>query len=119
MPERDRSRRPGIADDTAAIRAALDEAASRAPATVRFPAGTYLVSSSLDAPNNVRWLGAGMDATEIRLNAVVDGNMIEGAEENARFEALTLNANRMTGDHHAWPAEWATPFRECGPRVTA
>jgi len=89
----------GIADDTAAIRAALDEAASLAPATVGFPAGTYLVSSSLDAPNNVRWLGAGMDATEIRLNAVVDGSMIGGAEERARFEALTLNANGMTGDH--------------------
>lgn len=88
----------GRSDDTAPIQAALDEAAARAPATVHFSAGTYLVSSPLRAPDNVRWLGAGVDETEIRLAAAPGKSMIEGAVRNARFEALTLNANGMTAD---------------------
>ncbi len=88
----------GRSDDTAPIQAALDDAAARAPATVRFPAGTYLVSSPLKAPDNVGWLGAGADETEIRLTAAPGKSMIEGAVRNARFEALTLNANGMTRD---------------------
>lgn len=86
----------GATDDTSAIEAALDDAASRAPATIRFPAGLYLVSSKLRAPDNVRWLGEGMNATEIRLTADVERGMIDGAEKNVRFEALTLNANEKT-----------------------
>lgn len=106
-------------DDTAAIRAALDEAASLAPATVRFPAGTYLVSSRLEAPDNVRWLGAGMDETEIRLNAPLDESMIGGAGKNARFETLTLNANTMTGASPLMSIPSAVNLRLDGVRIMA
>ena len=87
----------GEADDTAAIETALIAAASAAPATVYFPAGTYLVSSVLEAPDHVRWLGDGMDATEIRLNASLDNSMVHDAGHNAQFEKLTLNTNGKTG----------------------
>jgi polygalacturonase len=87
----------GVTDDTAAIEAALTAAASVAPATIHFPAGTYLIDSVLRAPDNVHWLGDGMDATEIRLSKKVSGSMIVDADRNAQFEKLTLNANGNTG----------------------
>jgi polygalacturonase len=87
----------GATDDTAAIEAALTAAESAAPATVHFPAGTYLVNSVLKAPNSVRWLGDGMDATEIRLDTSIDNSMIGNADHSAQFESLTLNANGNTG----------------------
>jgi len=93
------ARGDGLADDTAAIRTALAAATARAPATLHFPAGRYLLSAPVDAPSNVRWLGDGMDGTEIRLAAGLEGNMITGAMRNARFEALTLNAAGNTGKH--------------------
>jgi polygalacturonase len=89
----------GVADDTDAIRTALAAAAARAPATLHFPAGRYLVSAPLEAPDNVRWLGEGMDQTKIELNALLNGSLIDGGDENARFEALTLDANENTGKH--------------------
>ncbi|RCW77975.1 right-handed parallel beta-helix repeat-containing protein [Phyllobacterium bourgognense] len=87
----------GAADDTAAIEAALTAAASVAPATIYFPAGTYLIGSVLRAPDNVHWLGDGMDATEIRLGKKVSGSMVVDANRNAQFEKLTLNADGNTG----------------------
>lgn len=89
----------GSADDTAAIHAALKAAGNAAPSTVYFPAGTYLVASSLEAPNDVRWLGDNMDSTEIRLNANIDRSMVNGAEQNVQFEGLTLDADGKTGSH--------------------
>ena len=87
----------GVTDDTAAIEAALTAAASVAPATIHFPAGVYLIESVLRAPDNVHWLGDGMDATEIRLGKKVSGSMVVDANRNAQFEKLTLNANGNTG----------------------
>jgi polygalacturonase len=87
----------GVANDTAAIEAALSAAGSAAPSTIYFPAGTYLVASAIKAPNNVRWLGDGMDSTEIRLSTNINASMFSGADQNAQFERLTLNANGNTG----------------------
>ncbi|MEK1890957.1 MAG: glycosyl hydrolase family 28-related protein [Phyllobacterium sp.] len=87
----------GTNDDTAAIEKALAAAAAKAPSTVLFPAGAYLVSAALRAPDNVRWLGAGMDSTEIRLGVNLGASMITGAGHNAQFERLTLDANGNTG----------------------
>jgi polygalacturonase len=86
----------GSANDTAAIEAALTAAGIAAPSTVYFPSGTYLVTSALKAPNNVSWLGDGMDATEIRLSTSINGSMIADARQNTQFEKLTLNANGKT-----------------------
>ncbi|TCL70340.1 glycosyl hydrolase family 28-related protein [Rhizobium sp. BK251] len=87
----------GTADDTQAIRLALAAAGKAAPATVHFPAGTYRVTAELSAPNDVRWLGDGMDLSTIRLDKPVSGNMIDAADRNGQFERLTLDANGQTG----------------------
>ena len=89
----------GASDDTTAIRMAIAAAGLAAPATVYFPAGTYLVSSALEAPDNVRWLGDGMDTTRIRLSRGIGGSMVTGAEANVQFEKLTLDANGQTDSH--------------------
>lgn len=89
----------GVADDTRAIKSALAAAQSTAPSTVYFPSGTYLIASRLDAPSNVRWMGDGMEFTEIRLNTNIDDSMIDGPGQNGQFENLTLNANGKTGSH--------------------
>ncbi|MEZ2211435.1 glycosyl hydrolase family 28-related protein [Sinorhizobium sp. CB7] len=89
----------GSTDDTAAIQAALKAAKNAAPSTVYFPAGTYVVTSSLEAPNDVRWLGDNRESTEIRLNSNIDRSMVHDADENVQFEGLTLDANGKTGSH--------------------
>jgi polygalacturonase len=86
----------GSTDDTAAIEAALSAAGIAAPSSVYFPSGTYLVASALKAPSNVRWLGDGMDSTEIQLSKSTNNSMVAGAKQNAQFEKLTLNANGKT-----------------------
>ena len=54
----------GIADDTAALQAAIDAAAGRAP--LFLPAGTYKITASLDATGAALKLnGAGVNATVI------------------------------------------------------
>jgi len=72
----------GIADDTAAIQAAIDAAAGR---TVYFPAGTYVVTSTLSYEGaktqgafipGIRIVGAGMLKT-IFDNRVANGPMID------------------------------------------
>ncbi|WP_245273351.1 glycosyl hydrolase family 28-related protein [Phyllobacterium sp. UNC302MFCol5.2] len=87
----------GTSDDTSAINEALEAAAASAPATVHLPAGTYRVSSALSAPDNVRWLGDGLDQTVIRLDADTGASMIDQAERNVQFERLTFDANGNTG----------------------
>ncbi|WJR67049.1 glycoside hydrolase family 28 protein [Neorhizobium sp. CSC1952] len=88
----------GVADDTAAIEKALQAATAAAPATVHFPAGTYLVTAPLKAPANVAWTGEGMDETEIRLGRNIDQSMVASEDDNVQFRQITLNGNRGTGD---------------------
>ncbi|WP_244479420.1 MULTISPECIES: glycosyl hydrolase family 28-related protein [unclassified Rhizobium] len=87
----------GKADDTEAIALALEAARSVAPSTLVFPAGTYLVSQTLVAPDNVTWRGAGSDKTEIRLQTPLAASMIAATGRNVQFQHLTLNAARNTG----------------------
>lgn len=87
----------GVSDDTAAIQHALDAAKTVSPATVNFPAGTYLVSDRLVAPDNVTWRGAGMNRTTIRLRAALSASMIASRGRNVQFRHLTLDADRKTG----------------------
>ena len=84
----------GVTDDTAAILRAIDAADATAPSTLYFPAGIYVVTTSLRAPANVGWFGAGMNKTEIRLNRRIDQSMVGVDGDDTRFENLTLNANR-------------------------
>ncbi|MGK6313099.1 glycosyl hydrolase family 28-related protein [Neorhizobium sp. DT-125] len=88
----------GVADDTFAIEQALQAAAAAAPATVHFPAGTYLVTSPLQAPANVAWTGEGMDETEIRLGRNIGQSMVVSQDDNVQFRQITLNGNGGIAD---------------------
>jgi len=56
----------GAADDTSAIQKALDAAEKAAPATLYFPAGTYIVNSTIELKDNVSWLGEDRETTTIK-----------------------------------------------------
>ncbi|SES41973.1 glycosyl hydrolase family 28-related protein [Rhizobium sp. NFR03] len=87
----------GVTDDTGAIMRALQAAGAAAPATLSFAAGTYLVSETLVAPDDVTWLGAGMDRTEIRLRTPLATAMIASTGRDAQFRHLTFNADGRIG----------------------
>jgi polygalacturonase len=84
----------GKTDDTEGIVLALKAAAAVAPATVVFSEGTYLVSETLVAPDNLTWRGAGMDKTEIRLRTPLSASMVASDGRNLQFQHLTLSAGR-------------------------
>jgi len=96
----------GTSDDSAAVEAALKAAASMAPSTVLFPAGTYAVRRSLDVPANVRWLGEDRERSVLKL--VVPLSRIGGhgflhsreAADNASFERIAIVADRQIDQ---WP----------------
>lgn len=79
------ARGDGSTDDASAIEAALGEAARSAPATVYFPPGRYVVSHGFVAPDRVRWLGAGRDATTI-----MSGPAFQGVPSDRRTYALLV-----------------------------
>jgi len=64
----------GVADDTAAINAALASGAKR----VHLPAGTYKVGSTLSVPQNVSMYGDGPAATIIDGSAATYANLTNG-----------------------------------------
>jgi hypothetical protein len=75
----------GVGDSTAAVQAAVDHAIRRLGGgaigycgTVRFPAGDYLLSSSITALNcrGLRLLGDGVDCTTITASAALSGEPV-------------------------------------------
>lgn len=97
----------GIADDTAAIQSTLDAAGKAAPATVFFPAGTYIVNGMLALKNNVSWSGESRDTSIIKVGPTFasgvepywqaliysDSDSINHVE----FKNLTLDGNSNLG----------------------
>ncbi|MGE3245390.1 MAG: glycosyl hydrolase family 28-related protein, partial [Beijerinckiaceae bacterium] len=79
----------GVTDDTAAITAALARLTSGG--VLFFPAGTYLISSTIDTLSNVTFAGAGMGASIILADAA-DFNMIEvqDGQSDIAFRDLTI-----------------------------
>lgn len=61
----------GVTDDTAALQAALDDCAEAGGGVVRLPAGTFLISETLDMPPMVWLRGAGMESTRIQFDTEV------------------------------------------------
>ncbi|CAD7044457.1 polygalacturonase [Pseudorhizobium endolithicum] len=86
----------GIADDTVAIRKALDAVKTVAPATLYFPPGKYNLRQPLESPGNITWRGAGIGRTEIRLDLPISASMITSSGDALQFQHLTLNANGNT-----------------------
>jgi hypothetical protein len=93
----------GIADDEAAIQAALDAAGHSPYSTLYFPAGTYMVSRGFYIYPNSRWRGDGKDLTLLKINsdyvtpASYDPrrySLIFGYAVNFDLRDMTLDANQ-------------------------
>ncbi|WP_207482572.1 glycosyl hydrolase family 28-related protein [Arenibaculum pallidiluteum] len=63
------ARGDGRSDDEAAIQAAIAEAGRNAPATVLFPAGTYLSSRGFVLPDGLRLVGEGRDRSVLKASS--------------------------------------------------
>jgi polygalacturonase len=109
----------GMGDDTDAIKAALAAAKDAAPTTIYFPTGIYTVTSSLEAPSDVRWRGDGADLTTIQLAGTIDKSMINGASRNAQFEKLTIDANQKTRGNALFSIPFVKNFKLRSVRIKA
>lgn len=102
------ARGDGVSDDTAAIQAAIDSVAKRG-GTLRFPPGTYLVTSVGLRPG-VRYVGYGATIKRpvkqgkwIRsFNAAKPGFLYSGDEDSAMLtiEGLTFDGQRIVQDEY-------------------
>ena len=89
----------GVANDTAAIQAAVTAAAG---SSVYFPAGTYLINSAIILPSNILIYGAG-DASIIKSNtlAVVSpypgqNQFVANAKTNFKIQNLKFDNSAIT-----------------------
>jgi hypothetical protein len=105
------ARGDGIADDTDAIQAALDQAArGRYGGTVYLPAGIYLVSNSLIVGSRTRVVGDGPGVTIVRGHAgSYQGRWVNGNAVTATVASVAANhtlIENLTVDH-ATNGTWA------------
>ena len=97
----------GIADDTAAIQAAITAAAATVHGVygshIFFPKGTYLISATLPLPNGVGLLGDGLASTTIRAmpafnaQSMIKNSAQDGTQEFAWLQSLIVDANKGSG----------------------
>ena len=81
----------GVANDTAAIQAAINYAGSTGGGTVYFPAGDYKISSTLTiTANNVYLRGAGRDASTIVPVAMSTDHVYFNAVSQGGFSDLSI-----------------------------
>jgi len=108
----------GATDDTQAIQDALDAASDGNP--VFFPAGTYIVSSTLQWANNCDIIGAGMITSSINGNSISSGPLLD-ADTGARQDGIALRNIRLLNgpaegvlfdDVHQWEVDhvWIEGF---------
>ncbi len=64
----------GVANDQAAIQAAIADAAAAGGGIVFFPAGTYLTTSVIDLNNTISYIGVGADKSIVTVNSA-SGNV--------------------------------------------
>ncbi len=85
----------GTANDTAAIQAAVNAAAT-AGGVVNFPRGTFMVSG-ISLPDNVVLAGAGKDITTLKLIASSNANIVQkaggAAGRGSGLRDMTLDGN--------------------------
>lgn len=85
----------GSADDTTAIQAALTAAAAASGGVVHVPAGTYLISQTLQVGTGTRLAGAGQGVSTIRLKASALSSMTQvGANTGAPMIATSGNTGQ-------------------------
>ncbi len=89
----------GTTDDTAAINSCTAAANNTPYSTVYFPAGTYLVSNSINGYNNQRWQGAGMSSTTILASSTFSctySMFFDEGYQNVEIDNMTLNSGTAT-----------------------
>lgn len=102
----------GVADDRAAIQAALDAAGAAGGGTVYVPEGTFLLSYGVSVPSNVHLKGAGGGRTTLKFKGAVDFNdtiltaylgyiVTMYNVTNASVSDMTLDGNRDNQDEFA------------------
>ncbi len=67
----------GVADDSAAILAAVNQANANAGGVIFFPSGIYL-TGTIPLYSNVHFLGAGEEASVLRLKPALNSDMFQG-----------------------------------------
>ncbi|WP_051660895.1 glycosyl hydrolase family 28-related protein [Bosea sp. 117] len=96
------ARGDGSTDDGAAIAKAIAAAAAQSPATLYFPAGTYVVDRVLDIPSGVRWLGEGRDQSRLTLRIPLSKlratAFLGGGGADVTFERITIDADGRIDD---------------------
>ncbi len=85
----------GVTDDASAIQAAIT-AASSLGGKVVFPAGTYIVGTTLTLPSDVMLLGGGVDATVLKLKASANTTLIK----TTNYDALV--GTQPSSAPHSW-----------------
>jgi hypothetical protein len=84
----------GNTDDTLAIQAALDQAASTGVKTVTGPAGTYIVTETIEVPAGVRLEGAFTIKQEDATNLTYVVSLADGAS----LVGVTVDGNQANND---------------------
>lgn len=80
----------GVADDGAEIQAALDAAGAAGGGSVYLPPGTYIIDQVLSVPANVKFFGAGMNVSILRMkDASISNKVINGVAHNAAVVLLS------------------------------
>ena len=87
----------GVHDDRAAIQAALDYAYGLGGATVFFPPGTYMVTSTLSVDSGVILTGAGRKVSKIKLAGGANCDLIRTAGYATYVGGGTTNGPTMFG----------------------
>ena len=96
----------GVTSDSTAIQKAVNENLGR---TIYFPAGVYLISSTIVLPDNTYLVGDGMSSTELKMANGLNGRVIKNDkyDENAGKDTHTVgNVNitianmRINGNYH-------------------
>lgn len=98
----------GVADDTTAVQNAVIAAYNAGGGSVRFPAGTILISSPIMPRSNVHIHGAGIEATTIKIAnnancaafqtnnfAALDAGDTDGGAAVFSVTDLTIDGNRL------------------------
>lgn len=94
----------GVADSTAAIQAAWDQAKANGHGYIRVPAGTYLVTEAIDITdaNNVTFEGDGEQSTIITTNSTTADVFYSNADNgyrNFRNFSITSSVTRTAGSY--------------------
>ena len=110
----------GVADDAAAVNAAINAVAAIGGGDVLLPAGTTLVGATVYVADNVRLVGAGQKATTIKLKASANVNIIQkkagAAGTGAGLFDLSVDGNDANNTNGG--IYWAGASTGRGPAFT-